>query len=352
MGKNLERDVSRSVTQSTTQPLVSVVMAVCNGESWFHQALESIAGQTFSDYECIIIDDGSTDGTLQIALSFADDRVRVIENGSNLGLAASLNRGLRLARGRYIVRMDVDDVCIPTRFERQVVFMEANPLIAAAGCWVETISACNDIWKYPLDHEFIRCELLFGSSLAHPGMILRRDLFLEANLWYDESFRFAQDYDLWERASKQLRFANQPEILLQYRIHDNQVQNKEAESQLYFADLVRERQLKALFLSLNEEDLQFHLHVVRNRVMHSSAELVAAGKWFALLGEANEINGVYDAKAFRQTLARRWAAICIRATHLGLSTWRTFRHYATRSDIGMTRLERGMFLLKCCGRLR
>lgn len=352
MGGDMVRTMPGYVMAPPARPLVSVVMAVCNGERWLTQALESITGQTFSEYECIIIDDGSTDGSLQIALSYANDRVRVIENGSNRGLAASLNLGMRLARGRYLVRMDADDLCLPTRFERQVAFMEANPQISAAGCWVETIGSSSDFWRYPVAHEDIRCELLFGPPLVHPAMILRRDSFLAAGLWYDESFRFAQDYDLWERAAKQLRFANQPEILLRYRIHDELVRSEADEARFYFADLVRERQLKVLHLSLSERELRLHLQIARFQTLHSIARLEEVGKWFAKLVEANESTGAYEIVAFRQMLARRWATICLDASSLGLPAWRTFRRYVNGDGDGMPWIERFAFLLKCCGRLR
>ncbi len=335
---------------SSREPLVSVVMAVHNGALWLSQAMESITRQTFSDYECIIIDDGSADGTLQIATSYASDRITVFKNSSNLGLAASLSLGMQLARGRYLVRMDADDVCLPTRFERQVAFMEANPQIAASGCWVETIGACSEIWRYPVDHEVIRCELLFGPVLAHPAMILRREAFLTAGLSYDESFRFAQDYDLWERAAKKLRLANLPEVLLQYRIYDDAERNVMDVARVYFADLVRERQLQALGLSLSNQELCLHSQISRHEVIKSVAQLSAEGKWFSRLREANEMAGAYEKEALNRVLARRWAAICLGASSFGLPAWRTFRRYVTATDDGMTRRERWGFLLKCCGR--
>lgn len=337
---------------SIAQPLVSVVIAVCNGERWISKALESIVCQTLSDYECIIIDDGSIDGTLQVVASFADDRIRLIKNSTNLGLAASLNCAMRLARGCYLVRMDADDICLPSRFERQVAFMETNQHISASGCWVETIGSCSEIWHYPVGHEAICCELLFGPPLAHPSMILRRESFQAADLWYDTSFRFAQDYDLWERASKQLQFANQPEILLQYRIHDDHERIKEDdEERFHFADLIRERQLKALRISFDEQELSLHSQVSRYQALHSVERLAAVGKWLAKLREANEIAGVYEKVAFRRMLARRWATICLGATSLGFPVWMTFRRYVTGEDDCMMWRERIVFLLKCCGRL-
>src|SRR5258708_307711 len=208
-------------------------MPVFNSECFLKDAIDSILGQSFADFEFIIIDDGSTDGSNAILLDYAsrDERLRVYAQ-SNQGITLSLNRGLGLATGTYIARMDADDISLANRFQQQVAFMEQHHEIDVCGAWMKTIGdPVGHEMRYPTSHEAIRSYLIFGSPLAHPTVIIRRATFEQAHLKYDVKYQRAQDYELWTRASRQLRFVNLSEVLLHYRIHPQQAGQHDSTSQ-------------------------------------------------------------------------------------------------------------------------
>ena len=164
-------------------PRVTVLMSVYNGQGFLRQAIQSILNQTFTDFEFLIIEDGSTDATVEIVRSFPDQRIKLCLNGSNIGLISSLNQGLSLATGEYIARMDADDISLSTRLERQVAFMDAHPSVGVCGSWLETFGIPpKSRWCPPADDAQIRCEHLFHSVIYHPTVILRKDFFAKHNL--------------------------------------------------------------------------------------------------------------------------------------------------------------------------
>lgn len=204
-------------------PKVSVLMSVYNGERFLHEAVDSILNQTFTDLEFIIVDDGSTDNTWQILQEYAADEPRLLlmRNESNLGLAGSLNRGLSLARGEYIARMDADDVSLPERLAAQVAFLDESPDVGVAGSSVQVIDgdgSPGNVWRYPTTHGLILWSLCFHTSIMHPTAVFRRAVVQRVG-GYDESFAQAQDRDLWQRISSFARLANLPEVYLLHRLH-------------------------------------------------------------------------------------------------------------------------------------
>jgi hypothetical protein len=195
-------------------------MPVFNEGTFLSEAVESILKQTFKDFEFLIIDDGSTDGCIDILAPQRDSRLHVLRNEKNLGLTRSLKIGVELARGEYIARMDADDVALPGRLEKQVAYLTTYPEIGILG------SACYVIdqqghrigfLRFPLDDLEIRWATLLASPFAHPAVMLRRDVLLKNKLNYDERFQATQDYDLWTRMLNHTSGANLAEPLLLYR---------------------------------------------------------------------------------------------------------------------------------------
>jgi glycosyltransferase involved in cell wall biosynthesis len=215
-------------------PLVSVVMSVYNGEKYISEAIESILNQTFSDFEFIIINDGSTDGTSAILhrCEQVDSRLRVYHQ-EHCGLIASLNRGCRLAQGNYIARMDADDVSMPERLTRQVHYMKAHPGIGVLGTWIEYIDENGTQranWRMPTVPALIGWSLFFGTCLAHPSVLMRRDVIERLDFYCPEAL-YAEDYDLWTRVSIVSRIANVPDILLQRRVWQDSVCSRHFQAQ-------------------------------------------------------------------------------------------------------------------------
>lgn len=211
---------SARVTQTGKAPAVSVVMAVRNGERFLNEAVDSILAQTFDDFEFIVVDDASQDSTLRLLQEYPDVRLRIVRNEVHMGLSASLNRGIRMARGRYIARMDADDVSYPERFARQVQLLDARPDLGLVGSWYSIIdqsgSETGRRWV-PHDHHGIAWMLQFCSAFAHSAVMIRRRVLDSVGL-YDETLTYAMDYELWRRVAEKSRTANVMEFLLKWRI--------------------------------------------------------------------------------------------------------------------------------------
>lgn len=250
--------------QERTVPSISVVMPAYNAEKYLREAIESILNQTYTDFELIIINDGSTDKTKEIIQSYDDSRIVYIENENNSGICVTLNKGLDIARGKYIVRMDADDIAMPTRLASQFAFMETNTDISVAGCFVERIfddSSKNDFPPSEKDPVQCRADMLFATCVAHPAVIIRKSILDENGLRYDDDYRGMEDYHLWWRCSKHSNVTNIPEVLLQYRIHKSQV----TQIPLTEEFIEKKRQFVALRLSdiginATTEDIESILH--------------------------------------------------------------------------------------------
>lgn len=182
------------------QPLVSILMPVRNGAQFVEECLLSLLVQTISDFEVIVIDDGSTDRTADIVRQFADERIRLVVQ-ENVGTTRSLNRALRLARGHWVARQDADDFSIAWRLERQLEFLRRRPerRLVGCSCFVSNSRGIfNQVFCYPPTNDAIQSALAFYNPFVHGSVMAERCL-LEAVGGYDESFRYAQDYELWSR---------------------------------------------------------------------------------------------------------------------------------------------------------
>lgn len=210
------------------QPMVTVLMPVYNAARYLREALESVLSQTYRDFELLVIDDASTDASADLVGSFHDPRIRLLRNDSNLGVARTLNRGAQLARGRYLARMDADDVCLPERLKRQVEYLELHPEVEVLGTRVELIGADGGeigVWqadREAVTAEEIRSRLPQGNCLAHPSVMMRRELLLCHP--YHEKVPYAQDYELWLRlAAHGCRIEKLDQVLLRHRVHQGSV---------------------------------------------------------------------------------------------------------------------------------
>jgi glycosyltransferase involved in cell wall biosynthesis len=219
-------------------------MSVRNGEKFLAEAIESVLSQTWRDFECIIINDGSIDGTAGILAEFAeaDPRITVVEHAGGAGLAVRLNQGLELARGALIARMDADDIALPERFSLQKDFLDAHPEVAAVGgsvAYIDDLGAITGEYVYPCAAEAIREQLLYyGSPIAHPAAMFRLKP-VRAIGGYRSIFPYAQDYDLWLRLAEKGGLANLAERILHYRIHAGSTNKQHTTPQLACMALAR-----------------------------------------------------------------------------------------------------------------
>ena len=208
-------------------PKISVIMSVYNGGKYLKQAINSVLNQTYRNLEYIIIDDGSTDNSLQILKEFKakDQRILVISR-ENKGLIPSLNEGVKLAQGEYIARIDADDVSLPERFEKQLKWIEERSLVIC-GTWADGVDSLGvkvqDMNYPPVDK--IRFFVLRHNPFIHSSVVFRKDVFEKVG-GYKSFFRHIEDYELWTRIVFKYKTGNIPEKLLLYRFHDGQITKK------------------------------------------------------------------------------------------------------------------------------
>ena len=211
---------------NTFTPLVSVILPAYNAENTIAEAIKSIIDQTYNNWELIVINDGSSDRTEDIILSFTDKRIKYYKNQGNKQLIYTLNRGLSLATGKYIARMDADDICFPQRFEKQVDFMEKHSNVIVCGTQIKYFGTKRTKYKklsFPLGDSELKDMLAISTCFAHPSVMVRKSVIAESGVTYDVNYKNAEDYSFWIDLIPYGDFANIHEPLLFYRVSDTQI---------------------------------------------------------------------------------------------------------------------------------
>lgn len=202
-------------------PLISVLLPVYNCSLYIEKAINSILNQTIQDFEIIIIDDCSVDDTVKIVLNIPDERIRLILKEQNVGLIDSLNIGFKEAKGKYIARMDGDDISFSDRFQKQLEILENNSDIKVCGCWLQRFGNSDELIKHKEFHDEIVARLLLSCSMSMGAVMFDRETFAEYN--FDENKKHVEDYDFWARVAWSGKLYNIQEVLYFYRAHDTQV---------------------------------------------------------------------------------------------------------------------------------
>lgn len=307
-------------------PKVTILMPVYNGEKYLKTAIESILSQTFADFEFLIIDDGSTDSSLETIKSFNDFRIKLVQNEKNLGLIHTLNRGFGLCTGEYIARMDSDDISMPYRLEKQVKFLDENKDTAVCGSLIKTFGNVNSsVFRYPEYHEAVKSTLLFKCAVAHPSIMLRKSVI--QGLYFDSSYKHAEDYELWTRLSENSGFFNIQEVLLHYRMHSDQVSQAFYEEQKISAKKIMQNQFKHLDYLPTEEELELHQRIGSGNVISSKEFFNKAESWLKKLKNLNSKTKYYKEPDFSFVVAEEWFLVCIKSAKLGL--WSFFNFFTS-----------------------
>lgn len=238
-------------------PKISVIMPVYNGARYLREAIESILNQTYSDFEFIIVNDGSTDESEKIIQSYEDDRIIYVKNDTNQKICVTLNKGLDLARGEYIARMDCDDISMPTRFERQKFFLDKHPSIGIIGSDIIVFGDGVEEQYFAFEHDKYKCKasLLFNVSFAHSVVMMRRIIIERYKLRYKEAYKGVEDFELWWRMAQYCEMTNLPEPLLRYRKHKSQeTQNVSNEVRMKSKEFIYDRFL--FYTPLEKDELR------------------------------------------------------------------------------------------------
>lgn len=301
------------------KPLVSVVMANRNTkEAYLRSAIESILNQTYENLEFIIIDDGSTSSDLEVIRSYNDSRITVLENGEPKRIPYSANRGFAAAKGKYIARMDSDDIALPQRLEKQVAFLESHPGIDILAARAQNFGDMGGIYAcFITDPKKMKVEFFFNSATNNPTTFIRKSFLDQYSLFYDESFHYAEDYEFFARCMFYGNISEYPEILLKYRRHNKQLSVEDRLNQIRIANRVREALLEKIGLAADEKQMLVHYSVCTGEIQHT-VEIGEISAWVEKLLFANAKTGVFDRKIFRAKIVTAFFVLAAKYLKNGL----------------------------------
>jgi glycosyltransferase involved in cell wall biosynthesis len=330
-------------------PLVSVVMPVYHADEYLPEAIESIMNQKFRDFEFIIICDDPSEKTKEIIDKYqnTDKRINAIYQKRE-GLVASLNKGFSMARGKYIARMDADDISLPQRFEGQVKFLENHQDIGICGTGIlMKYHFINKKWLYPSDDASIKAKLLFSSPFAHPTIMIRRDILSKVEIVYDPEYKHAEDYELWVRCSEFTRFANLKIPLLVYRLNKSNISRifqKEQRENSYRIQLSLLKKFGPLFTL---DQLNIHSSMIFQNFEKSKISVENIESWLMTLKEINEKQHLYPTIAFNKILAEQWYEVCCCTTNLGQWNWKKFWESPLVQYLSLSSRRKFKFFIAC-----
>jgi len=321
-------------------------MSVFNGSKYLREAIESILAQTLSDFEFIIINDGSTDDSEKIIGSFNDVRIVYIKNETNIGLIDSLNKGLKTAKGQYIARMDADDISLVDRLQLQVKEFNDHPnaIVIGSDYYLLTAKKLSYI-KNSNDSDYQKAVLFFSPGFCHPTVMMK-NIFNEKNIFYDKNYVHAEDYKLWTELTACGEFLNVSQPLLKYRSHELQISAQNKETQLNISKKIREEFCAKLNFSLTKEQF-VTLNVIGDNVFITSIELLNDIETCLLhLKEQNKIHKTFNENSFSIFLHKFWFDSC-GYTNLGLTAYSAYSRSMLSKFTKVTLDKKSKLLTKC-----
>lgn len=302
-----------------SQPLVSVVMPVYNAEKFLREAVDSILKQTYTNLELILVNDGSTDDSKEIILSYSDPRIRYFENERNLGIVETRNRATAKATGEYLAMLDSDDIALPDRLEQQVAFLEANRQFGVCGAIHQHIDENNKLQEkivYPSSHRDIRTHMTITNCFCNSTVMLRTALARKEP--YSAEYPLGEDYELFYRLSSQTQVTNLPVLGTLYRVHGNNISLTKIDSMFAMVRKLNHRILADLGLTYTEKEMELHMNFI-----FFYADYFREGNNFAQLEDwllrfygHIAVNKDYNERLLYRMLIERWIIMSIKAKKL------------------------------------
>ena len=317
-------------------PTVSILMPVYKTSQYLREAIDSMLSQTFADFELIVLNDCSPDNAEEILNEYKDPRIVRYLGEKNVGLANVLNVGMQMAKGKYIARMDSDDLSAPNRLEVQVDYLERHPDIDLCSCGMTLFGAKDGTWVRESDPDKVRISTLFFSPILHASSVWRKEAFDNNGLWFEQEMVPAEDYDLWCRAlSCGLRLVNIPECLYLYRIHPNQATGNTARTSRKEVE-VRERFMHTVFPDANAED------IARIASLKSCSDPDVFKQAEEALLALNSKSGFFNREKLREQLEKRRQYL-VGETLRRSFTWKQFKSLTMKEKLKAIGLEKYFF---------
>lgn len=303
------------------RPILSVVMPVYNGEKYLSEAIDSVLNQTFNDLELLIINDGSTDSSLQIIQSYNNEKIVLINNKKNYGIPYCRNLGLKKARGEYLTWTDCDDINEPTRFEEQIKFLNTNKEFGVCGTSLVRFGKEKYISKIYKDPELVKATLLFKTSIPNATAMLRLSKIKEFDLKYDTQLPITEDYDFIFRCSMHFPLTNIQKVLYRYRASETSIMSKFQSNEINDYNvhkIVYKKILDHLDIKPTESELKIHRAISSGKLFDNIYDYKACYDWLKTLKIKNQKVKLYPYKIFNKVLADQLFFISKKASKFGM----------------------------------
>ncbi len=329
-------------------PKISVLIPCYNAARYVRAAVDSILGQSCRDFELVMVDDGSTDTTLEILRTYTDPRLKLTVLPENCGVAAARNVAMQQAVGDYLAFLDADDVSRSDRLRIQADFLDSHADIDLVGSAYRSLGKLK-IWKTPLNHSRIVGEALFKLPFRMSTVMFRRHVLREDRVALNTAFQVSEDHDFIDQliASGSL-MANLPEALVEYRSHANNTSNRFASMGIGYADVVRKRAVVRLLPGSTEEELALHEAIASRSPALRPEDAPQVADWLEKLYHAPGVRQLPEPEEFLKALARQWDQVC--ALFAGRSLGRAIRAFYSRPLLSRASGFSGQaaFLARCC----
>jgi len=327
-------------------------MPVYNGEKYLAKAIDSVLAQTYPDFELVIVDDGSTDGSAKILEKYAaaDKRIRVLYNERNMGIVFTRNRSFSESDSEYIAILDHDDIALPDRLKKQMDFLDSHREFGMVGSWVEQIDE-NDkpngiIWKYDVDTDKISSLMLFSNYFAQSAVTIRKKAL--PVIPYRQDYIYAEDYDLWTRMAEKWKVWNLPKILVKYRVHTAGITKTKPNFSINAAIKLQVCLLKNLDLNPSDEEILIHRTNFTFKGKDLKQFIDEREGWLKKLIKINDNVSYYPKREFAEVVSERWLYSCDSNATSGFWIWKKFWQSPLSKQIYLSDWNRLLkFFIKC-----
>lgn len=319
-------------------PKVSVVIPLFNKAPYIRETIDSVLSQTFQDFELIIVDDGSIDGSQEVVRSIEDPRIRFYQNVQNMGTARIANKLIDLSKGEYIARLDADDIAPPYRLEKQIAYMDTNPEVGVSSGKMKTFGAEDAVWEIPQSHEELKARILFNTPIYQGAAIIRRSMLVESGIRYDEqSANLAEDWLFWFNLLDHTRFGNIPDVLNLYRIGEQNISNIEKDRFYKARTILYSKMFRSLGLPLEKVDIHFYTKPYFDHLPVSPETVGEFDQWLKFLSSFNHQQKIFNSRLFEQELRNKWSRLFFYLPPFGVKT--VLKYWFCRRNVTLRQLS-------------
>ncbi|MDD3876099.1 MAG: glycosyltransferase family 2 protein [Bacteroidales bacterium] len=332
-----------------SNPLVTVLMPVYNTEKYIAEAIDSVLNQTFRDFEFLIIDDGSTDDSVKIIESYNDKRIRLVRNDKNIKLIATLNKGIDLALGKYICRVDADDICMPTRLEKQVRFMEHNPDFVACSSGVEIFYENSNKRFNILYEEYtdeIRIKTIYQNHFVHPSSFIRKEFIINRGLRFSSEFIHTEDYFFFVKLSELGQLHNIKESLVKVRKHMTNVSVLNSDIQDRNSINVIKYQLNRIGICPVDIDFDLYFRFFYSSFDFTTDEIEKIENLVIDIIKSNNASEYLPTEKLNTFICDKWYHLCVNSTRYGWWAYKRYKYSPLIKYLKISKFKKLRFIIK------